>query len=150
MEAFVDGLRRMLWVEQQLEHGVLPLALERAHGVDLRAGIERHLAETKEHALSVRTVLHQLGQTQHAVEEPAFHAELGNDDLALCEALARTEHLEIASYTHLRSIAHALCEEDIAVRLTEVLEQEEYALELVERATAKFLAENVENAPTGA
>jgi ferritin-like metal-binding protein YciE len=95
--------------------------------------------------LAVRTILMLLGEKQVAAEEPAFHAELGDTDLELCAALARTEHLEIASYTFLRSVANALGEEDIGVRLTEILEQEEYALELVEKATVKILAETVTN-----
>ena len=146
MELLVDGLRRMLWVEECLQDEVLPAALERAHATDLRNGIERHIGETKEHVLAVRTILMLLGEKQVTVEEPALHVELGDTDLELCAVLARTEHLEIASYTFLRSLANALGEEDIGVRLTEILEQEEYALELVEKATAKILAETVTNA----
>jgi ferritin-like metal-binding protein YciE len=74
-----------------------------------------------------------------------LHVELGDGDLELCELLARTEYLEIASYTFLRSLANALGEDDIGTRLTEILEQEEYALELVHKATAKILAETVTN-----
>jgi ferritin-like metal-binding protein YciE len=146
MELLVDGLRRMLWVEECLQDEVLPAALERAHATDLRNGIERHIGETKEHVLAVRTILMLLGEKQVAVEEPALHVELGDTDLELCAVLARTEHLEIASYTFLRSLANAHGDEDIGVRLTEILEQEQYALELVEKATAKILAETVTNA----
>lgn len=145
MELLVDRLRRVLWVEERLHDEVLPAALERARATDLRDGIERHLVETRQHALTVRTILNLLGEQQRAVEEPAFHAELGGTDLELCELLVRTEHLEIASYTFLRSLANALGEEDVGVRLTEILEQEEYALELVQKATAKILAETVTN-----
>jgi ferritin-like metal-binding protein YciE len=55
--------------------------------------------------------------------------------------IAQGEHLEIAAYTWLRSTANALGEEDMALRLQEILEQEEYALELAEKALAKNLAE---------
>lgn len=143
MELLVSRLRRMLWVEERLHEDVLPLILERARASDLHYGIERHMLETKEHVLAVRTMLNLLGEKQVAVEEPALHVEVGGTDLELCALLARTEHLEIASYTFLRSLANALGEEDIGVRLTEILEQEEYALELVEKATAKILAETV-------
>ena len=145
MELLVDRLRRVLWVEERLHDEVLPAALERARATDLRDGIERHLVETRQHALTVRTILNLLGEQQRAVEEPALHAELGGTDLELCELLVRIEHLEIASYTFLRSLANALGEEDVGVRLTEILEQEEYALELVQKATAKILAETVTN-----
>ena len=144
-ELFVDRLHRMLWVEERLARDVLPAVLERAEANDLQHGVELHLAETREHALAVRTILNLLGERQDGLEEPALHVQLGGTDLELCELLARTEHLEIASYTFLRSFAYALGQEDIALRLTEVLEQEEYALELVEKATAKILAERVTN-----
>jgi ferritin-like metal-binding protein YciE len=64
----------------------------------------------------------------------------------LADFLAKVEHLEIAAYTWLRSAANALGEEDVGMRLTEVVEQEQYALELVQKETAKLLAENVANA----
>jgi ferritin-like metal-binding protein YciE len=145
MELLVDRLRRMLWVEERLYDEVLPAALERARASDLQYGIERHILETKEHVLAVRTILNLLGEKQVAVEEPALHVEPAATDLELCALLARTEHLEIASYTFLRSLANALGEEDIGIRLTEILEQEEYALELVHKATLKILAETVTN-----
>ena len=143
MDLLVGRLRRMLWVEETLARDVLPLVLERAHATDLQYGVERHILETKGHALAVRTILHLLGERQEGAEEPALHVELGESDLELCELLARTEHLEIASYTFLRSLANALGAADIGLRLTEILEQEEYALELVEKAAAKILAETV-------
>lgn len=146
MELLVDRLQRMLWVEETLAEEVLPAVYERAHAIDVKYGVERHLLETKQHVMTVRTCLNLLGQRQQAVEEPALHVELGESDLELCELLGRTEHLEIASYTFLRSLANALGEEDIGIRLTEVLEQEQYALELVHKATAKILAETVKNA----
>jgi ferritin-like metal-binding protein YciE len=145
-ELFVDRLHRMLWVEERLAREVLPAVLDRAQGNELRHGVERHLVETKEHVLTVRTILNLLGERQDGIEEPALVVELGGTDLELCELLARTEHLEIASYTFLRSLANALGHEDVGMRLTEVLEQEEYALELVNKATAKLLAEFVTNA----
>jgi ferritin-like metal-binding protein YciE len=145
MELLVDRLRRMLWVEERLYDDVLPTALDRARASDLRYGIERHMLETKEHVLAVRTILNLLGEKQVAVEEPALHVELGATDLELCALLARTEHLEIASYTFLRSLANAVGEEDIGIRLTEILEQEQYALELVHKSTAKILAETITN-----
>jgi ferritin-like metal-binding protein YciE len=146
MELLVDRLRRMLWVEERLHDEVLPLVLDRAHATDLQYGIERHILETKQHVLGVRTILNLLGEKQVAVEEPALYVAVGETDLELCELLARTEHFEIASYTFLRSLANAIGEEDIGVRLTEIIEQEKYALELVEKATAKILAETVTTA----
>jgi ferritin-like metal-binding protein YciE len=99
--------------------------------------------------LTVRVCLNAVGARQDAVEDPVLVAlahEPAQGDLAIAGLLARNEHLEIASYTWLRSTANALGEEDVGVLLTEVLEQEEYALELVHKATAKILAETVTTA----
>ena len=67
-------------------------------------------------------------------------------DLAHGVAALATEHLELATYESLVSLAESLGEEEVAIRLREVLEQEEIALEQVERAMAKLLAEKVESA----
>jgi ferritin-like metal-binding protein YciE len=51
----------------------------------------------------------------------------------------------MACYQSLGSLAETLGEESVAIRLREVMEQEELSLEQVERATAKLLAEQVES-----
>jgi len=144
---FAERLQRMLWIEETLAHEVLPLLLEHAEGNDLRYGLERHRLETKEHALGVRVALEKLGA--HPLPEPTPDLpvpDLEHGDLGIVETIMKTEHLEIAAYTLLRSVANALGEEEIALRLQEVLEQEQYALELTEKAAAKLLAERVTNA----
>jgi ferritin-like metal-binding protein YciE len=148
VEAFTRRLHQMLWVERMLADEILPLVYERVHATDLKYSVERHQAETKQHVMTVRTCLDRLGERQDGIESPALlglRQELGESDLELADFLAKGEHLEIAAYTWLRSTANALGEEDLAMRLTEVLEQEQYALELVEKATSKLLAERVAN-----
>ena len=61
-------------------------------------------------------------------------------------AALATEHLELQPTSRFVSLAESLGEEEVAIRLREVLEQEEIALEQVERAMAKLLAEKVESA----
>ena len=144
---FAERLQRMLWIEETLAHEVLPLLLEHAEGNDLRYGLERHRLETKEHALGVRVALEKLGA--HPLPEPTPELpvpDLEHGDLGIVETIMKTEHLEIAAYTLLRSAANALGDDEIALRLQEVLEQEQYALELAEKALAKLLAELVTNA----
>jgi ferritin-like metal-binding protein YciE len=153
-EFFLHRLHQMLWVEETLSDEILPLFYEHVHATDLKYGIERHQLETKQHVLTVRTCLNLMGEKQHGIESPALlglkaeHDRLMEEfptDLMHCDVLAQGEHFEIAAYTALRSMANALGEEDIAMRLTEILEQEEYALELVHKATVKILAETVTN-----
>jgi ferritin-like metal-binding protein YciE len=159
-ELLAARLRQMLWVELQLSGRVLPELLEQAHATDLRQGFERHLLETESHVATLREVLHELQVPADPEESPAFaglvteHEELVKQvseggplvhDLVHAQAAAATEHLEIAAYDSLASLAEALGEESVAIRLREVMEQEELALELVDRGQAKLLAEKVES-----
>jgi ferritin-like metal-binding protein YciE len=153
-------LRRMLWVELRLSQEVLPELVERAHAVDLKNGLGRHLLETESHVTTLRDVLRDLRLPADPEESPGFkglvkeHEQLLEQlpeespllsDLAHAQAAAATEHLELAAYESLASLAEALGEEAAAIRLREVMEQEEFALEQVEGATAKLLAEKVES-----
>jgi ferritin-like metal-binding protein YciE len=153
-------LRQMLWIELQLAEKVLPELREQAHAPDLQWAFERHLLETEGHVSALRDVLHELQVPADPEASPAFEglvdererlvkqvSEGGSllSDLAHAQAAAATEHLEMAVYQSLASLAEPLGEEAVAIRLREVMEQEELALEQVERATAKLLAEQVES-----
>jgi len=159
-ELLVARLRQMLWIERQLAYDVLPRLREQAHAADLRAGFGRHLVETKAHAATVRDVLGGLHVDAEPEESPSFrglvaeHEQLMGrvaqgdhllTDLAHAVAALATEHLELAMYESLVSLAESLGEEEVGIRLREVLEQEEIALEQVESVMAKLLAEQVES-----
>ncbi len=154
-------LRTMLWVEETLAGEILPELYDHVHAADLKLSLERHLLETQQHVRTVRRGLELLGE--RVVPEPSEallglrreHDELmrlvgleRHDvvDLMHAQVIAAGEHLEIAAYEGLRATANALGEAEIGSMLQEVLEQEEYALELVTRATTKLLAERVESA----
>ena len=153
-------LRQMLWIEQQLANDLLPRLREQAHAPHLRAGFGRHLVETKAHAATVRDVLRDLHLAAEPEESPSFrglvaeHEQLvgrvAEDDhllrdLAHAVPALATEHLELATYESLVSLAESFGEEEAGIRLREVLEQEELALEQMESAMAKLLAEQVES-----
>ena len=160
-ELLAARLRQMLWIERQLAYDVLPRLRQQAHAPDLRAGLGRHLLETESHVSTVRDVLGDLAVPAEPEESPGFRglaaeheqllgrvAEDDNllSDLAHAAAALATEHLEIATYESVVSLAESLGEEEVAIRLREVLEQEEIALEQVESSMAKLLAEKVESA----
>jgi ferritin-like metal-binding protein YciE len=160
-ELLATCLRQMLWIERKLADDVLPRLREQAHAPDLRAGFDRHLLETESHVSTVRDVLGDLRVPAEPEESPGFrglvaeHEQLvgrvADDDPVLTDlahsvAALATEHLEVATYETLVSLAESLGEEEIGIRLREVMEQEEIALEQVERAMAKLLAEKVESA----
>jgi ferritin-like metal-binding protein YciE len=159
-ELLAACLRQMLWIERQLADDVLPRLSEQAQAPDLRRGFERHLLETESHAATVRDVLGDLHASIRPEESPAFRglvaeheqlvARVAEDDhlltdLAHAVAALATEHLELATYESLVGLAEALGEEEAGIRLREVMEQEEFALEQVEGAMAKLLAEKVES-----
>jgi ferritin-like metal-binding protein YciE len=159
-ELFAARLRQMLWIELQLSAKVLPELLEHAHANDLRHGLERHLLETEGHVSTLRGILRELDVPAEPEASPALqglvleHEQLatripGEDglllDLAHAQAAAASEHLELAAYESLAGLAEALGDESVAIRLREVMEQEEFALEQIERARAQLLAEKIES-----
>jgi ferritin-like metal-binding protein YciE len=159
-ELLAARLRQMLWVELRLAQEVLPELVEQAHAIDLKNGFGRHLLETESHVTTLRDVLHDLQVPADPEESPGLkglvkeHEQLVRqlpdespllNDLAHAQAAAATEHLELAAYESLATLAEALGEETVAIRLREVMEQEEFALEQLEGATAKLLAEKVES-----
>jgi ferritin-like metal-binding protein YciE len=160
-DLFEARLREMLFVEERLADEVLPRLLREAHSTDLRFGFERHLAETQGHVEIVRDLLSELGVRATPERSPALEALVAEhdrllervgeggavaSDLVHAMAASATEHLEMASYDVLSSMAEAFGHETVAVRLRELFEQEELALELVDRAVTKLLAEEVESA----
>ena len=160
-ELLAAYLRQMLWIERQLAYDVLPRLGEEARSPDLRQGFDRHLVETEAHVAAVRDVLDDLDVPAEPQESPGFrglvqeHEQLVGrvaeddhllTDLAHAVAALATEHLELATYESLISIAESIGEEEVGIRLREVMEQEEFALEQVESAMAKLLAEKVESA----
>jgi ferritin-like metal-binding protein YciE len=159
-ELLAAYLRQMLWIERKLAEDVLPQLSQQAHAPELRVGFERHLLETVTHVDTVYDVLGDLHVTAEPEESPGFrglveeHEHLvgrvsADDhlltDLAHAVAALATEHLELATYESLVSLAESLGEEEVGIRLREVMEQEELALEQVESAMAKLLAEKVES-----
>jgi ferritin-like metal-binding protein YciE len=150
----------MLGIEQELAEDVLPKLSERAHAPDLRSGFRRHLVETQEDVTTVRDILRDLGVPADPEESPGFHGvveehrqvvgRIADDDPLLADladavAAVTTEHLEVAAYESLVSLAESLGEEEVGIRLREVMEQEELALERGGARTAKLLAEKVES-----
>src|SRR5262249_46235957 len=159
-ELLAACLRQMLWIERQLADEVLPELSNGARAPDLRRGFERHLVETHGHISTVRELLGDLRVPAEPQQSPGFrglseeHRELvgrvADDDrllvdLAHAVAALAAEHLELAAYESLVSLAESLGEEEVGIRLREVMEQEELALEEVERGMAKLLAQQVES-----
>jgi ferritin-like metal-binding protein YciE len=159
-ELFAGRLRQMLWIELELAERVLPELMESAHASELTYAFERHLLETEQHVEAVRRILAELAVHAEPEPSPALqglvkeHEQLVSRipdadrallDLAHAQSAAATEHLEIAAYHALASTAEALGREEIGIALRDLEEQEQHALEVVERGMTIVLAEKVES-----
>jgi ferritin-like metal-binding protein YciE len=159
-ELLTARLRTMLWIESMLAEHVLPDLLDSSSAVELTLAFERHLLETREHVEAVREILRELAVHAEPEESPVLRGLVTDHqgvlkriddeepvlrDLAHAQAAAATEHLEMAEYESLASLAEALGYDEIGIRLRDLMEQEEFALEQVKRATTALLAEKVES-----
>jgi ferritin-like metal-binding protein YciE len=153
---FEHHLKTMLWVERKLSDEMLPELRELVHSPELKAGVEAHLEETREHVNNLERVFGLINLKPEAVESEALkglrndHDEglklLAGDDEALSDvfhagAIVRTEHVEIAAYNELIGLAEGLGDEAVAVVLQENLEQAEQALRKAEQALRTLLRE---------
>ena len=139
-------LRKMLGLERRLAAEVLPALRVRAHAIDLRHALDRHLLETEAHVANLQTVfaLMRTPRVPLDTEAPSLPEEIG--DFATLAYVLRMEALEVASYRFLVQAAQALGEDEEAVRLLRLnMEQDAYALEQAGNTLAKLLAEKVES-----
>jgi ferritin-like metal-binding protein YciE len=133
-ELFRTELDTLLELERRLLDEVLPGLRDRAHAVNVRAALDRHLLETEEHVANLERVS-ALARAHDADEI---------EDLAILAEVLRAEHLELARYTFLVQTARALGVDEEAIRLLRLnMEQDDYAREQAEHALAKLLAEKV-------
>jgi ferritin-like metal-binding protein YciE len=143
-ELFIHELDDILYVEEQLVREVLPKLIQEVQHDEFRAGLERHLEQTKGHITNLEQVFDALGERPEPEKCIGFEGlKMEHDQLmskasdALIDAIdagaaARTEHYEIAAYTGLIEKARALGEQDAVTLLDENLTEEKEALRQVE------------------
>lgn len=135
-DLFTHELEALLELEQRLLDEVLPGLRERAQAVELRAALDRHQLQTKEHVANLRRVRALAGTT-----------ELRGGDYEILAEILRVEHRELAAYELLVRMALALDVDGDAVRLLRLnMEQDAYAVEEADHALTELLAEKVESA----
>ncbi|MGV3660247.1 MAG: ferritin-like domain-containing protein [Prosthecobacter sp.] len=119
-DLYIHQLKDLHSAEKQLLKA-LPKMAKAATSKKLRAGFEKHLEETKEHALRLETILSSHQQTTRGpkckameglVEEGAEIIEEEADaevrDAGLICAAQKVEHYEIASYGCARTFAELI------------------------------------------
>lgn len=136
-DLLVHDLQDLYDAENQLVKA-LPKMAAAANNAELKAGFERHLAETEAQVERLERAFEALGQSaerktcaamkgliaegQEAISEDA---EPSVKDAALIGAAQRVEHYEIAGYGTAKTYARLLGHSDVERLLQETLAEEE-------------------------
>jgi ferritin-like metal-binding protein YciE len=135
-ELYIDELRDIYDAETQLIKA-LPQMAKAATSEELRSGFEKHLEQTKEHALRLEQIFDGLGEKASGkkcnamkglvtegkeVIDGDFEGEV--KDAALISAAQRVEHYEIAAYGTVRTYAELLGQQEAVALLAETLQEE--------------------------
>ena len=133
---YVGELKDLYSAENQLIKA-LPKMAKASTSEELRTGFEKHLEQTKEHAVRLERILKALGENpkgkhckgmeglieegSEMIEEVSEPEEL---DAGLISAAQRVEHYEIAGYGCVTTYAKLLGENDAMSLLRQTLEEE--------------------------
>lgn len=142
-----DLLVHQLAVAHATEKGVaaaLPKLAKEANNGELRSGLERHLEETRGQIRVLEQAFELLGEKRRPAKALAFEGldlqhrgfavEAADDvlpdvlDTVALASAAATEHLEIATYESLITLAEALGADELVRLLQQNLEQEQRML----------------------
>lgn len=149
-ELFTHELGDILYVERKLANETLPKLIGEVQDAEFKAGLEKHLGETRRHVQNVEKVFELIGEEPKAEpclgfeglkkEHEKLVGEAASDliDLVDLGAAARTENYEIAAYEALRRMAKALGEDKAVDLLDENLKQEKEALREVEKFATRI------------
>ena len=143
-ELFLDSLRDIYWAENHLVKS-LPKMIRSATSDKLREAITNHLEETKGHVARLEQIFGLLDEKAiakkcDAMEGLAKEAEgivesteegTATRDVGIILASQKVEHYEIASYGGLTQLAATLGMNDVADLLSETLNEEKQADELL-------------------
>lgn len=137
-QLFEHELKDLCSAEQQL-CDALPKVIDTVSNDKLRTAFENHLQETKGHLEKVQAICNELnlqtdekckameGLVKEAESMISEDADADTKDAGLIACAQRIEHYEIAGYGTARHYAKRLGHDDIASRLSEILEQEKDA-----------------------
>jgi ferritin-like metal-binding protein YciE len=135
-DLFVAQLKDLYDAEHRITEA-LPKMAEAAHSPDLKHAFQQHLEETETHVIRLEQVFRELGleperETCEAAQgliaegDEVINADgaAAVKDAALIAAAQRVEHYEMAGYGTLRTFAHQMGHDRLAVLLQETLDEE--------------------------
>lgn len=151
-----DGEHKFLEAQQTM--------LPNATAPDVKASLEKHIAETEQQIVNLTKVYELLGVTPKRVACDAASGLVseGNKllketkdvpalaDLAINGSCSKVEHYEIAAYRGLIMGAEAMGQTDVARLLSENLAQEEKTAKTLETAMPELLAKAMKTASKAA
>ena len=137
------GLKDMYYAEGKIQKA-LPKMIKAAQDEELKAGLEKHLEETAEQISKLEEAFELLGEKAKGEKCEAIEGILKEGD-SLLEDFGKTpsgdaaiifsaqavEHYEIARYGSLRAFAELLGMDEVAQLMSDILDQEEAADELL-------------------
>lgn len=143
MRLFEDELKDIYWAEKALTTAI-PKMIKNATSQELIEALTNHLAETRNQVTRVEQVFEILGKkaTAKKCEAMAGLIQEAQDIMEACEEGAmrdagiisagqKVEHYEIASYGTLRQFAETLGLDEAVELLSETLEEEKTADEIL-------------------
>jgi ferritin-like metal-binding protein YciE len=135
-DLLIHELKDLYSAEKQLVKA-LPKVAKAATNTDLKAGVEQHLEETKEHVNRLEQIFERLGTSSRGpkckgmeglIEESATLIEDEPEEEVLDAGLIcgsqKIEHYEIAGYGCARAFAELLGEEEVMELLQQTLDEE--------------------------
>ncbi len=155
-EVLVEEMQDLLHAENQLVKA-LPKMAKAANNEELSTAFKDHLEQTKEHVERLKKAFELLGVKAKAkpckgmaglVEEGQEIIAEGKEkeeapaDLALIAAAQKVEHYEIAGYGTCRAIAEQMNRKDLVKLLSQTLDEEEKADELLTEIAQPLLQES--------
>lgn len=135
-DLFEDGLKDIYWAEKELVKA-LPKMEKNATSTKLKAAIQSHLEETKEHVTRLEEVFKSIGVKAKAEKCDAMaglleegksimeETEIGSvRDAGIISAAQKVEHYEIATYGTLCAFAKVLNQKEALKLLLSTLKEE--------------------------
>ena len=138
-DLYIAELRELYSSEDQILDA-LPKMIKKATSAELRAALEHHLDETRDHVTRLERVFEMHAEGAKKQKSKGMHGllEEGSEnverdaapavrDAAIISACQRVEHYEIAAYGSVRTYADQMGHERAAVVLQETLDEERAA-----------------------
>jgi len=140
---YIDQIQHLHFAESQIMEA-LPKMIEVADDTELKAALQTHLQETREHASRLEQILQEAIHKLESKKDKAISAIIseGEDtikdasnaavrDAAIITAAQRVEHYEIAAYRSVRNFAQIIGEAQQGGLLQQTLDEENHADEVL-------------------